>query len=66
MVWVRNIVKGFIMSVNVQPQLKQFRLENKYTGEILGFERAESSLELIKRLDLCTRENAHIKIIQTN
>lgn len=50
----------------VTPQLKQFRLENKYTGEILGFERAATALELIKRLDLCAAKNIHIKIIQTN
>jgi hypothetical protein len=51
---------------SVTAPLKQFRLEDKNTGEILGFERAESSLELVKRLGLATRSKAHIKIIQTN
>lgn len=46
--------------------MKQFRLEDTKTNEIIGFDRAENVLEIIRKYDLATKENAHIKVIQTN
>lgn len=45
---------------------KTFVLYNKKTGKEIKKVKAEKSIDVIKKYDLCTRENNHIGIREIN